>query len=145
MNLVSAHAIQAIICAVLTSGFQWSELWRYPVFYILPLITVFLFFNRLRMFAEHGSLDYEVCDYFEAKRPTARTIYARIERISLCGGSFNFHQHHRYPSVPGWQLPALHRELASGIDPQDIRQTYLQALRELWKNLPATTPLGARR
>jgi fatty acid desaturase len=140
-------AIQAVICAVLTSGFQWSELWRYPVFYILPLITVFLFFNRLRMFAEHGSLDYEVCDYFEAKRPTARTIYAsRIERIFLCGSSFNFHhEHHRYPSVSGWQLPALHRELASGIDPQDIRQTYLQALRELWKNLPAKTSLGVQR
>ncbi|MDB5582187.1 MAG: hypothetical protein JWR80_7363 [Bradyrhizobium sp.] len=136
---------QAIILAVVTSGFQWTELWRYPVFYILPLVTVFLFFNRLRMFAEHGSLDYEVCDYFEGKRPTARTIYAsKVERLFLCGSSFNFHhEHHRYPMVPGWQLPNLHRKLVADMDPEDIRQSYSQALLELWKNLPTRPPARA--
>lgn len=133
---------QALIAAVLTSGFALSELWRYPVFYILPLVTVFLFFNRLRMFAEHGSLDYEICDYFEGKRPTARTIYAtRLERLFLCGSDFNFHhEHHRYPMVPGWQLPRLHSELGPDLDPEDIRQSYSQAMIELWQNLPNRAP-----
>jgi fatty acid desaturase len=123
---------------LLTDGFQWSELWRYPILYVLPLVTLFLFFIRLRMFLEHGSLNYEICDYFEGKRPTTRTIYASpVERIFLCGNSFNFHnEHHRYPTVPGWQLPRLHRELAGGIDPEDVRQTYAQAFVELWRNLP---------
>jgi fatty acid desaturase len=134
--------VQLAICALLTSGFQSSELWRYPVLYALPLVTLSLFFIRLRMFLEHGSLNYEVCDYFEGKRPTTRTIYASpAERIFLCGNSFNFHnEHHRYPTVPGWQLPGLHRELAPRIDPEDIRQTYVQAFRELWHNLPAKRP-----
>jgi fatty acid desaturase len=130
--------VQAAVCALLTRGFQWAELWRYPVFYILPLVTVFLFFVRLRMFLEHGSLDYKICDYFEERRPTSRTIYAsRLERVLICGGSFNFHhEHHLYPGASGWRLPLLHRELASGLDSEDMRQTYVQAFLEIWKNLP---------
>ena len=130
--------IQAGVFALLTRGFQPNQLWRYPVFNVLPLVTVFLFLVRLRMFLEHGSLNYEVCDYFEGKRPTARTIYASwIERILLCGSDFNFHhEHHLYPGVPGRQLPRLHCELvASGLDPEDVRQTYFHALAEIWRNL----------
>jgi fatty acid desaturase len=130
--------VQAGVCALLTRGFQVSQLWRYPVFNVLPLVTIFLFLVRLRMFLEHGSLNYQVCDYFEGKRPTARTIYASwLERILLCGSDFNFHhEHHLYPGVPGRQLPKLHRELAaSGLDPEDVRQTYFQSLAEIWRNL----------
>jgi fatty acid desaturase len=130
--------VQAGVCALLTRGFQPNQLWRYPVFNVLPLVTIFLFLVRLRMFLEHGSLDYEVCDYLVGKRPTARTIYASwIERLLLCGSDFNFHhEHHLYPGVPGRQLPRLHSELAaSGLDPEDVRQTYFQSLAEIWRNL----------
>lgn len=136
-------AIQAGVCALLTSGFKLSELWRYPVFNVIPAVTIFLFLVRLRMFLEHGSLNYEVCDYLQRKRPTARTIYASwIERVLVCGSDFNFHhEHHLYPVVPGWQLPKLHRELSSsGLDSEDVRKTYVQAFREIWKNL-GTAPV----
>ena len=134
--------VQALIAAILTSGFTARELWRYPAFYILPLATVFLFLNRLRMYAEHGSLDYRICNYFERKRPTARTIYpTTIERLILCGNNFNYHhEHHRYPAVPGWQLPRLHRLIGPGLDRNDIRQSYFQAMAELWRNLPVRAP-----
>lgn len=131
-------AVQLGLCALLTRGFTLHALWRYPCFYVLPMVTLFLFFIRLRMFLEHGALDYAVSDYFEHKRPTTRTIYAsRLEQILLCGSNFNFHhEHHRYPGVPGWQLPSLHRELAPSLDAEDVRQTYAQALAEIWGNLP---------
>jgi fatty acid desaturase len=131
--------VQAAVCALLTSGFQVAQLWRYPVFNVLPAVTVFLFLVRLRMFLEHGSLDYAVCDYLERKRPTARTIYGSwFERVVLCGSNFNFHhEHHLYPVVPGWQLPKLHRELlASGLDPEDVRSSYRLAFGEIWRNVP---------
>jgi fatty acid desaturase len=130
--------VQAAVCALLSRGFQLGQLWRYPLFNVLPAVTVFLFLVRLRMFLEHGSLDYATCDYFEKKRPTARTIYgSRFEQLFLCGSDFNFHhEHHLYPVVPGWQLPKLHRELiASELDHADVRQSYLQAFAEIWKNL----------
>ena len=130
--------IQFMIATIITSGGTYTELWRYPALYILPLFTVFLFFNRLRMFAEHGSLNYEVCDYLEGKRPTARTIYAsKTERILICGSDFNYHhEHHKYPMVPGFQLPSLHESFAGRLNPEDVRPTYMGALRELWRNLP---------
>lgn len=131
-------AVQLALCALLTRGFALHEMWRYPCLYALPMVTLFLFLIRLRMFLEHGALDYAVSDYFEQKRPSTRTIYAsRLEQLVLCGSNFNFHhEHHRYPGVPGWQLPSLHRELAPTLDAEDIRQTYAQALAEIWGNLP---------
>lgn len=140
--------VQAAVCALLTSGFRLAELWRYPVFNVLPAVTVFLFLIRLRMFLEHGSLNYTVCDYFVGRRPTARTIYASWwERLFVCGSDFNYHhEHHLFPVVPGWQLPRLHQDLRdAGIDHEDIRLTYCQALREIWGNLPwsaAAQPAG---
>jgi fatty acid desaturase len=133
--------VQVAVCALLSDGFQLGRLWRYPVFNILPAVTIFLFLVRLRMFLEHGALDYTICDYFEHKRPTARTIYASWpERLLLCGSDFNFHhEHHLYPVVPGWQLPRLHRELqTAGLDPEDVRPSYLAAVGEIWRNLQAS-------
>jgi fatty acid desaturase len=129
--------VQAGVCAILTDGFQMAQLWRYVAFNVLPAVTIFLFLNRFRMFLEHGPLDYNVCDYFERRRPTARTIYGSLlERILLCGSNFNYHhEHHLYPAVPGWRLPQLHRQLlASGLDPEDVRRTYFEAFREIWRN-----------
>jgi fatty acid desaturase len=129
--------IQLGVCAILSDGFQLARLWRYPTFNILPAITIFLFLNRLRMFLEHGSLDYAVCDYFEQRRPTARSIYGSwIERILICGSNFNYHhEHHLFPAVPGWQLPRLHRQLlTSGLDTEDVRRSYFAAFCEIWRH-----------
>jgi fatty acid desaturase len=131
-------AVQAGVCALLTAGFQVSRLWRYPVLNVLPAVTIFLFLVRMRMFLEHGPLDDRICNYFENKRPTARTIYANwIERVLLCGSDFNFHhEHHLYPVVPGWQLHRLHRQLmGAGLDTEDVRSSYRVAMAEIWRNL----------
>jgi fatty acid desaturase len=137
--------VQIAACALITRGFEVSALWRYPFFVVLPLVTMFLFLVRLRMFLEHGSLNYDVCDYLEEKRPTARTIYGNwLERILLCGSNFNFHhEHHLYPVVPGCQLPRLHRYLeVQRLKPEDVRSTYIGALLEIWRHLPWSAPVA---
>jgi fatty acid desaturase len=129
--------VQFLVCAILSEGLHIAQLWRYVAFNVLPAVTIFLFLNRLRMFLEHGSLDYAVCDYFEQRRPTARSIYGSwLERILICGSNFNYHhEHHLYPAVPGWQLPRLHRQLlGSGLDAHDVRRSYFEAFREIWRN-----------
>ncbi len=134
--------LQLFICFVLTSGFKLDELWRYPVFGVLPAITVFLFLNRLRMFLEHGSIDYRVSDYLLNKNPITRTIYATTtEKILICGSNFNYHhEHHLYPGVPGYQLPRLHEELLKyNYDPQKVRNSYTSSFLELWRNLGIKT------
>jgi fatty acid desaturase len=137
MELSILMLVQAGVCALLTRGFRPAELWRYAVFGVLPLITVFLFLNRLRMFLEHASLDYSKSDYVTVWRPIARTIYATPwEKFLLSGGNFNYHhEHHLYPIVPGCNLPTLHHELKPSIDPDEIRLSYLQALIEIWRNI----------
>jgi fatty acid desaturase len=130
--------LQLFVCFILTSGFKLSELWRYPLFGVLPAVTVFLFLIRLRMFLEHGSIDYQVSNYLLNKNPITRTIYATTaERILMCGSDFNYHhEHHLYPGVPGYQLPRLHNELLKfNYDPQSVRSSYTESFLELWRNL----------
>ena len=141
--------VQFALFCFLSSGFRLAELWRYPVFVLVPGATLFLFFMRLRMFLEHASLDYEKADYLSNLRPIARTVYGSpLERILLCGGNFNFHyEHHLYPVVPGCHLPTLHRELTGAkMEPQDVRRSYLQAFLDLWQHLGAApqTPRARR-
>jgi len=138
VGLVSVVAVQGALCALVTRGFQVDQLWRYPIFLLVPVTLGFLFLNRLRMFSEHGSIDYSQSDYTTGLRPTTRTIVASpLERILICGGNFNYHnEHHRFPKVPGCHLRRMHEEfLGLGTDPWDSRPTYLRTLAELWSNL----------
>ncbi len=90
------------------------------------------------MFSEHGSADYSKSDYTIGLNPTNRTIVASpLERVLICGGNFNDHnEHHRFPKVPGCHLRRMHEQfLELGMDPWDMRSTYLGTLAELWGNL----------
>lgn len=138
LGLTSVVAVQGALAALLTHGFRARELWRYPIFLLIPITLGFLFLNRLRMFSEHGSIDYSKSDYTIGLRPTTRTIVASpLERVLICGGNFNYHnEHHRFPKVPGHHLRRMHKEfLVLGMDPWDSRPTYLRTLAELWGNL----------
>ena len=142
LGILSVAVMQLTLCAVLSHGFQFSNLWRYPVFAMIPIALGFLFLNRIRMFLEHGSIDYSKSDYTIGLRPTNRSIVASpVERILICGGNFNYHnEHHRFPRVPGCNLRRLHEELLNEMDPWDSRATYIGTLNELWRNLsPART------
>jgi omega-6 fatty acid desaturase (delta-12 desaturase) len=142
LGILSVVGMQIILCAILSQGFQFGKLWRYPIFAVIPVALGFLFLNRIRMFLEHGSIDYSKSDYTIGLRPTNRSIIASpVERILICGGNFNYHnEHHRFPRVPGCNLRRLHEELLSEMDPWDSRATYIGTLTELWRNLsPART------
>ncbi len=139
---LSGHAwvvgVQLALLVYLTHGLALSELWRYPVFVLVPGATVFLFLSRLRMFLEHGSLDYQKFDYLSNPRPTSRTIISRrVEKWIMSGANFNYHhEHHRYPGISSYHLPRLHALLIEkDFDPEDARPTYITAFRELWKTL----------
>lgn len=127
--------VQGVLFLFLTHGFTWGEIWRYPIFVVLPGATIFLFLSRLRMFLEHGSLDYQKFDYLTNPRPTSRTILSSgFEKHVLCGTNFNYHhEHHTYPGISSRHLPRLHAEMtAPSIAQEDFSPTYLQAFKELW-------------
>lgn len=90
--------------------FAWSgHLVQYLVLWILPLVTVVQAILRLRAIAEHGATTD-----FSSPLTAARTnvLPAWLEWL-LFPHRVNYHiEHHLYASVPHYNLPRLHREMA---------------------------------
>ena len=90
--------------------FAWSgTLVEYLVLWILPLLTVVQAILRLRAIAEHGA----TAD-FSSPLTAARTnvLPAWLEWL-IFPHRVNYHiEHHLYASVPHYNLPQLHREMA---------------------------------
>ena len=91
--------------------FAWSgHLVQYLVLWILPLVTVVQAILRLRAIAEHGATTD-----FSSPLTAARTNVcpAWLEWL-IFPHHVNYHiEHHLYASVPHYNLPRLHREMAA--------------------------------
>jgi fatty acid desaturase len=97
--------VQAGLLGAAIAGGVW---WVYPVFWVLPYLTVWRVINRLRSIAEHGGMDAST-----DRRATTHTV-----RQSWCSRTFlvPFHigwhlAHHVDAGVPMRQLPGYHRAL----------------------------------
>ena len=91
--------------------FAWSGyLIQYLVLWVLPLVTVVQAILRLRAIAEHGATTD-----FSSPLTAARTNVAPawLEWL-IFPHHVNYHiEHHLYASVPHYNLPRLHREMAT--------------------------------
>jgi fatty acid desaturase len=120
------RAIAAAIIAMLFAagyGFAFLALW------MVPLLIVYQVLLRIRGVLEHGAVEEG-----DGLR-NARTIVSPdpFARFLLGPHHVSYHlEHHLYPGVPHYNLPALHRALAQ--DPRFARamvgDSYLGALRE---------------
>jgi fatty acid desaturase len=88
---------------VFAFGFYWYVL----ILWIVPMMTVLPPILRLRALAEHGAC------VGTNQLNSARTVDAGIiERMLFAPCNVNYHlEHHLYPSVPFYHLPALSRRL----------------------------------
>jgi fatty acid desaturase len=96
---------------VLLVVFAWSGyLLQYLVLWILPLVTVVQAILRLRAISEHGATTD-----FSSPLTAARTnMLPRWLEWLLFPHHVNYHiEHHLYASVPHYNLPRLHREMAA--------------------------------
>jgi fatty acid desaturase len=95
---------------VLLAVFAWSGyLLQYLVLWIVPLVTVVQAILRLRAISEHGATTD-----FSSPLTAARTNVcpAWLEWL-VFPHHVNYHiEHHLYASVPHYNLPRLHREMA---------------------------------
>jgi len=92
-----------VYLAAIASGYWWQALLLYGV----PALTVFHFFNQVRLTAEHigapGTHELNA---------TRTVIPTRLERFLIAPLGVNFHlEHHLFPSVPWRNLSRLHRRL----------------------------------
>ncbi len=108
----------------------WFGLWpEFLMFWLVPMFTWLQVILRIRSIAEHFGLDYD------HTYTNARTTYPKlIDRIFLVSKNVWFHlDHHLYPSIPFYNLPALHQELnklPSFKEKAHITRGYLGVLKE---------------
>ncbi|EMI54526.1 fatty acid desaturase family protein [Rhodopirellula sallentina] len=100
------------------------------VIYMLAGITVLNLINRIRATAEHLGTrgDHELND--------TRTVLPNfVERLLIAPYGVNYHlEHHLFPSVPGYRLSELHRELMKDEEfrtKAHITQGYTGVIQEL--------------
>jgi fatty acid desaturase len=125
--VLGAHVALPLI--VLAAG-GLRGLAMYAVLWLLPMVTVLQPILRLRAVAEHGAVS-DLSSPLTAARcnRTWGSLANWIGRALLFPHHVNYHlEHHLYPAVPHYHLPALHRVLlAKGVRPgaevRDIRHT----------------------
>jgi fatty acid desaturase len=135
IDLIFGIGVQALLFLAMT-GLGKHPL-DYFLFYMLPLGTVFLFLARIRMYFDHGPLDYRVSDYEGENR---RRIARSHERNGFDGRIFQFmnfryHQeHHIFPALPSCRLREVHeRFIRQHLHPDDFSPSYWHSLRMIEK------------
>jgi fatty acid desaturase len=115
--------------------------WQYLVLWVLPAVTLLQAILRLRAICEHGAVN----DY-SSPLTAARTNFAPAwQRYVLFPHHVNYHvEHHLYPAVPHYNLPALHAVLTEhgildGAEIRPLRET----LRRVFADRPAAVPASS--
>jgi fatty acid desaturase len=115
--------------AVLFAGFAvigyW---WLYPLLWLLPLLTFFQVFLRLRNIAEHAMVGDKDDPFAHART----TLAGPVERLFVAPYWVNYHvEHHLLMWVPCYNLPKLHRFLTAGAhrDRLLVEPNYLRVFR----------------
>ena len=109
--LVVGFHLAAPVLAWLWAG--WPGLGAYAGLWLLPLLTVLQPILRLRAICEHGAVT-DLGSPLTAARSnrTSGTALNWLARFFLFPHHVNYHlEHHLYPAVPHYHLPALHRAL----------------------------------
>ena len=101
-------AANAILFGGLALAGYW---WLYPLLWLLPLLTFFQFFLRLRNIAEHAMVGDKDDPFAHARTTLADPITATF----LAPYWVNYHvEHHLLMWVSCYNLPKLHRFLMAG-------------------------------
>ena len=111
-----AVIIISIVTASIVYGLKVA--WIYILFFVLPLLWVALFSRYLRLLAEHFGIP---TDGIHAVRgsETRTVLVSWPVRVIFWPHNLNYHaEHHWYPSVPFYNLPALHLVLRDSLHAQ---------------------------
>jgi fatty acid desaturase len=131
---VAGFHVVAPLVALALGGLQ--GLLLYVVLWIVPLVTVLQPILRVRAIFEHGAVD-DLSSPMTAAR-TNRTwggALNLIARAVLFPHHVNYHlEHHLYPAVPHYHLPALHQLLVAKGALQDAE---VRDMRDTWRRVYA--------
>ena len=104
--------------------------WYYFAFWIVPALTIFQFFYRIRNIAEHAVVPND-CDDFN----NARTTHASfIERSFVAPYYVNYHlEHHLFMFIPCYKLKHAHNLLVAKkyTNRMEIKKGYIPLLKSI--------------
>jgi fatty acid desaturase len=97
--------VQAVLIAAAIAVGSW---WLYPLFWLLPYLTVWRVINRLRSIAEHGGMQRS-----KDRRETTHSVHQHaLARFFLVPYRIGWHlAHHVDSGIPFRNLPTYHRAL----------------------------------
>ena len=104
--------------------------WYYFAFWLVPALTIFQFFYRIRNIAEHAVVPNN-CDDFNNARTTRASF---IERCFVAPYYVNYHlEHHLFMFVPCYKLKHAHNLLVAKkyTDRMEIKQGYIPLLKSI--------------
>ena len=144
VRLVARVAYNILILVVVIYSGVFTQ---YALYWLVPFFTLFFLFLYIRSVAEHCG---ETMDYTTELSGTRTVIPHFWERWFFCPHNINYHaEHHIYPSVPYYNLPALSKLLMANkrfTGEAHLTRGYLTGLfREVWLNSwlsDKDTPLG---
>jgi fatty acid desaturase len=103
---VAAFQIAAPLACLALGG--WEGLAKYLVLWVLPAATVLQALLRVRAIAEHGAPP----DQTSPLQAARTNLPGPLARFVLFPHHVNYHvEHHLFPAVPHYRLPALHAAL----------------------------------
>jgi fatty acid desaturase len=133
-------AVQLVLAAV---GVAIGHPWIYPLFWLLPHLTVWRVINRLRSIAEHGGMDRSP----DRRNTTHSVRQSPWCRFALVPYRIGWHlAHHVDSGVPMHNLPRFHRTLVeSGYVVEGLEYPSYTALwRKLGSGATREPAAGAR-
>ena len=105
VHMVGRLGYYAAIAATLTATGFWRE---FLLFWIVPYCTAHIGFQYIRLICEHSAVRSDDPAYAVTRTTLARSW----ERWIIVPRNIHYHiEHHWYPSVPFYNLPALHERL----------------------------------
>ena len=119
----------------------WAGLAKITIqYWFVPLFTWLIMIFRVRSIAEHSAMQPGSTAYAQ----TRTTYVSPLERLFIAPKNVNYHiEHHFYPSVPFYRLPALHRALLAKpgfADSAHLSPSYLGVLKDAAGVNPARVP-----
>ena len=100
--------------------------WQYLVLWVVPLVTLLQPILRFRAICEHGA----ITDYSSPLTAARTNIAPAWLRWLLFPHHVNYHaEHHMYPAIPHYNLPACHAEMAARglLDGAEVRDVFATA------------------
>lgn len=114
-NFFNRYSVIIAQLALLLTFIVFSNPYNYFIFWLLPIITIGLFLNRLRVLIEHGYEFREKLNHNPQKTVNVKCNF--LEKIIFAPHNFNYHkEHHDFPGIPYYQLPEVYKTRKKSVE-----------------------------